>query len=184
VEKAFQPSLRNEAVCILSNNDGCVIARSKEAKKYIRMGEPWFKIKNQHFPVKIHFFSSNYALYHSMSIRVMSCIEEMVTRLEVYSVDEGFCDCRGMELAMPYEDFGRMIREHVLQCTGLTVGCCLAPTKTLAKSAQWASKEWPQFRGVLALTPDNPGRIEKMLSRQPVEELWGVDSRIGKKLNL
>jgi len=62
VEKAFQPSLRNEPVCILSNNDGCVIARSKEAKKYVRMGEPWFKIKNQQFPVKIHFFSSNYAL--------------------------------------------------------------------------------------------------------------------------
>lgn len=62
VEKAFQPSLRNAPVCILSNNDGCVIARSKEAKKYIKMGEPWFKIKNQQYPVKIHFFSSNYAL--------------------------------------------------------------------------------------------------------------------------
>jgi DNA polymerase V len=119
-----------------------------------------------------------------MSNRVMSCIEEMVPRLEVYSVDEGFCDCRAMELTMPYENFGRMIREHVLQCTGLTVGCGLAPTKTLAKSAQWASKEWPQFRGVLALTSDNPGRIEQMLSRQPVEELWGVGSRIGKRLNL
>lgn len=114
----------------------------------------------------------------------MSCIEEMVPRLEVYSVDEGFCDCRGLELAMPYEDFGRMIRAHVLKCTGLTVGCGLAPTKTLAKSAQWASKEWPQFRGVLALTPDNPARIEAMLARQPVEELWGVGSRIGKLLNL
>ncbi len=184
VEKAFQPSLRNEPVCILSNNGGCVIARSKEAKKYVRMGEPWFKIKNQQFPVKIHFFSSNYALYHSMSNRVMSCIEEMVPRLEVYSVDEGFCDCRGMELTMPYEEFGRMIRAHVLQCTGLTVGCGLAPTKTLAKSAQWASKEWPQFRAVLALTASNPQRIQAMLSRQPVEEIWGVGSRTGKRLNL
>ena len=114
----------------------------------------------------------------------MYCIEEMVPRLEVYSVDEGFCDCRGMELTMPYEDFGRRTREHVLQCTGLMVGCGLAPTKTLVKLAQWASKESPQFRGALALTADNPGRIEKILSRQPVEELWGVGSRIGKRLNL
>jgi DNA polymerase V len=95
----------------------------------------------------------------------------MVSRLKVYSVDEGFCDGMNMEMTMPYEDFGRMIREHVLQRTGLTVGCGLAPTKTLAKSAQWASKEWPQFRGVLALTQDNPARIEKMLPRQPVEDL-------------
>lgn len=183
-EKAFQPSLRNAPVCVLSNNDGCVIARSKEAKKYIKMGEPWFKIKNQHYPEKIHFFSSNYALYHSLSQRFMFCIEEMVPKLEVYSVDEGFCDCRGMDMVMPYEDFGRMIRAHVLQCTGLTVGCGLGPTKTLAKSAQWATKEWPQFRGVLALTPGNPKRTETLLSQQPVGELWGVGSRLAKRLEL
>ena len=183
-EKVFRPDLKNAPVAILSNNDGCVIARSKEAKKYVKMGDPWFKIKNQHFPEKIHIFSSNYALYHSMSTRVMSCIEEMVPRLEVYSVDEGFCDCTGMEMAMPYEDFGRMIRAHVRTCTGLTVGVGLGPTKTLAKSAQWAGKEWPQFGGVLALTPGNPGRTEKLLSRQPVGELWGVGSRLEKRLQL
>lgn len=165
-------------------NDGCVIARSQEAKKYVKMGEPWFRIKHQQYPVKIHFFSSNYALYHSMSTRVMSCIEEVVPRLEVYSVDEGFCDCTGMEMTMPSEDFGHMVRMHVKSCTGLTVSVGLGPTKTLAKSAQWASKEWPQFRGVLALTPNNPGRIEAMLFRQPVEEVWGVGSRISKRLNL
>jgi len=75
-----------------------------------------------------------------MSTRDMACIEAMVPRLEVNSMDEGFCDCRGMELSMPYEEFRQMIRAHVLQCTGLKVGCGLAPTKTLAKSAQWASK--------------------------------------------
>ena len=114
----------------------------------------------------------------------MSCIEEMVPRLEVYSVDEGFCDCTGMEMAMPYEDFGRMIRSHVRACTGLTVGVGLGPTKTLAKSAQWAGKEWPQFGGVLALTPGNPRRTETLLSRQPVGELWGVGSRLEKRLQL
>ena len=89
-----------------------------------------------------------------------------------------------MVLAMAYENFGRMIRAHVLKCTGLTVGCRLASTTTLAKSAQWASKEWPKFRGVLALTPNDPGRIEVILSRQPVEEIWDVRSRIAKRLNL
>jgi DNA polymerase V len=170
---------------VLSNNDGCVIARSAGAKKLgIKMGATWFQIKTQDFAERVHVFSSNYALYHSMSTRVIACIEEMVPRLEVYSVDEGFCDCRGMELSMPYEEFGRMIRAHVLHCTGLTVGCGLAPTKTLAKSAQWSSTEWPQFRGVLALTASNPLRIQAMLSRQPVEEIWGVGSRTGKRLNL
>lgn len=101
----------------------------------------------------------------------MSCIEEMVPRLEVYSVDEGFCDFRGLDLSRLYENFGPMIRAHVLQCTALTVGCGLSTTKTLAKSAQWPSKEWSQFRGELVLTPDHPARIEAMLARQPVEEL-------------
>lgn len=119
-----------------------------------------------------------------MSTRVMACIEEMVPRLEVYSVDEAFCDCTGMEMTMPYEDFGRMIRAHVRACTGLTVGVGLGPTKTLAKSAQWAGKEWPQFGGVLALTPGNPRRTETLLSRQPVGELWGVGSRLEKRLQL
>lgn len=140
VEKAFQPSLRKVPVCILSN-ECCVIARSKEPKKYIKMGESWFKIKNHQYPVKIHFSFSNYAPYHSMNTRVTTWIEEMVPRKKVHFVNEGFCNCRGIFLTMIYENLGRMIRSHVLQFTGLTVGCDLAPTKTLAKSAQWASKE-------------------------------------------
>lgn len=114
----------------------------------------------------------------------MSCIEEMVPRLEEYYVDEEFCDCSGMELTMPYEDFDRMIRTHVRAYIGLTVGVELGPTKTLAKSAQWAGKEWPQFGGVLALTPGNIKRTETLLSRQPVGELWGVGSRLEKRLQL
>jgi len=174
-EKVFRPDLRNSPVVVLSNNDGCVIARSAEAKKLgIKMGVPWFQLKDALFPEKIFSFSSNYELYASMSARVMSCLEELAPRVEQYSIDEMFLDIRGIDNCMDFEDFGRQLREHVYDCTRLTIGTGMGPTKTLAKSAQWASKEWPQFRGVLALTSGNPRRTEKLLSLQPVDELWGV----------
>ncbi|WP_194208724.1 Y-family DNA polymerase [Superficieibacter sp. 1612_C1] len=183
-EKVFRPDLRGKPVCVLSNNDGCVIARSAEAKRYgIKMGVPWFQLKNALFPEKIHVFSSNYELYASMSARVMSCLEELAPRVEQYSIDEMFLDIRGIDNCMDFEAFGRQLREHVFACTRLTIGTGMGPTKTLAKSAQWASKEWPQFRGVLALTSGNPRRTEKLLSLQPVEEIWGVGRRTAKKLN-
>ncbi|MDJ0034108.1 MULTISPECIES: translesion error-prone DNA polymerase V subunit UmuC [Erwiniaceae] len=180
-EKVFRPDLRNQAVVVLSNNDGCVIARSAESKKYVRMGEPWFKIKNEKFPVKIHAFSSNYALYASMSNRVMSVLEALSPRVEQYSIDEMFLDVRGIDFCTEFETFGREVRCSVREHTGLTVGVGIGKTKTLAKSAQWSSKEWPQFGGVLAIT--SHVRAEKMLARQPVEEVWGVGRRIAKKLN-
>ncbi len=118
-----------------------------------------------------------------MSNRVMTCLEELAPRVEQYSIDEMFLDVRGIDSCINFEDFGRQLREHVYACTRLTIGVGMGPTKTLAKSAQWASKEWPQFGGVLALTPANTRRTEKLLSLQPVEELWGVGRRIAKKLN-
>lgn len=177
----FRPDLRGKSLIVLSNNDGCIIARSAAAKKYVKMGEPWFKIKNQDFPEKIHVFSSNYALYASMSNRVMNLLEMMAPRVEVYSIDEAFMDIRGIDSCTDFETFGREVRQRVLRETGLTVGIGMAITKTLAKSAQWSSKEWPQFGGVLAVT--TRARAEKMLARQPVSEVWGVGSRISKKLN-
>ncbi|WP_105655923.1 Y-family DNA polymerase [Cronobacter dublinensis] len=183
-EKVFRPDLRSRPVVVLSNNDGCVIARSAEAKRLgIKMGVPWFQLKTAHFPEPVVAFSSNYELYASMSNRVMSCLEELAPRVEQYSIDEMFLDICGIDRCMEFEDFGRQLRSYVLTCTGLTIGVGMGPTKTLAKSAQWASKEWPQFRGVLALTPGNRRRTEKLLSLQPVEELWGVGRRIAKKLN-
>ncbi|ELJ8295789.1 Y-family DNA polymerase [Enterobacter roggenkampii] len=183
-EKVFRPDLRNKPIVVLSNNDGCVIARSKEAKQLgIRMGIPWFQLKAMQFPEPVITFSSNYELYASMSNRVMAHLEELAPRVEQYSIDEMFLDIRGIDSCIDYEDFGRQLLEHVRSGTGLTIGVGMGPTKTLAKSAQWASKEWPQFGGVLALTPGNPRRTEKLLSLQPVEEIWGVGRRIGKKLN-
>ena len=183
-ERVFRPDLKGKPVVVLSNNDGCVIARSAESKKYVRMGTPWFQMKNESYPEKIFPFSSNYELYASMSARVMSCLEELAPRVEQYSIDEMFLDIRGIDGCIDFEDFGRQLREHVYDCTRLTIGVGMGPTKTLAKSAQWASKEWAQFRGVLALTPGNPARTRKLLSLQPVEEIWGVGSRIAKKLHV
>ncbi|EBU4531387.1 Y-family DNA polymerase [Salmonella enterica] len=183
-EKVFRPDLRHKPVVVLSNNDGCVIARSPEAKRLgIKMGVPWFQLKSMKFPEPVIAFSSNYALYASLSNRVMVHLEEMAPRVEQYSIDEMFLDIHGIDSCIGFEDFGRQLREHVRAGTGLTLGVGMGPTKTLAKSAQWASKEWPQFSGVLALTPGNPRRTEKLLSLQPVEEIWGVGRRISKKLN-
>ena len=179
----FRPDLRDKAVVVLSNNDGCVIARSKEAKRLkIAMGVPWFQLKTAQFPEPVITFSSNYELYASMSNRVMSHLEELAPRVEQYSIDEMFLDIRGIDRCINFEDFGRQLREHVRSGTGLTIGVGMGPTKTLAKSAQWASKEWPQFGGVLALTPGNCRRTEKLLSLQPVGEVWGIGRRISKTL--
>lgn len=183
-EKVFRPDLKNAPVIVLSNNDGCVIARSPESKALgIRMGEPWFQIKSRQFPVRLNVFSSNYSLYHDMSVRVSTVLEEMAVASEIYSIDESFLSLAGIDRTEPFEDYGRRIRERVRSVTGLTVGVGMGITKTLAKSAQWASKEWPQFGGVLALTADNPQRTEKLLSLQPVEEVWGVGRRLSKQLN-
>ncbi len=183
-ERVFRPDLKGKPVVVLSNNDGCVIARSAEAKPWIKMGTPWFQMKNERYPEKIYAFSSNYELYASMSARVMSCLEELAPGVEQYSIDEMFLDLTGVEHCMDLEDFGRQLRQHVYDCTRLTIGVGAGPTKTLAKSAQWASKEWKQFRGVLALTRGNPQRTRKLLSLQPVEEIWGVGNRIARKLNV
>lgn len=184
-EKVFRPDLWGKPVVVLSNNDGCVIARSAEAKRLsIKMGAPWFQLKDARFSEKLYVFSSNYELYASLSNRVVALLEELSPRVEQYSIDECFLDTRGIDHFMNLEDFGRQLRGHVLSGTGLTIGVGFGATKTLAKSAQWASKEWPQFRGVLALSPDNPRRTAKLLSLQPVEEIWGVGNRIAKKLKV
>ena len=119
-----------------------------------------------------------------MSARVMNCLEVLAPRVEQYSIDEMFLNLTGLEHCMGLDDFGRQLRQHVYDCTRLTIGVGAGPTKTLAKSAQWASKEWKQFRGVLALIRGNPQRTRKLLSLQPVEEIWGVGNLIARKLNM
>lgn len=119
-----------------------------------------------------------------MSQRVMTALEEITSRVEQYSIDEMFLDLTGIDGCENFENSGRRLRKHVLDTTGLIVSLGMGPTKTLAKSAQWASKEWKQFRGVLALTPSNLKRTTTLLENQPVEEICGVGRRIAKRLNL
>lgn len=132
-EKVFRPDLRGKPVVVLSNNDGCVIARSAEAKRLgIKMGTPWFQLKEAQFPEKLYVFSSNYELYASLSNRVVALLEELSPRVEQYSIDECFLDARGISHCMDLEDFGRQLRGHVLSGTGLTIGVGFGATKTLA----------------------------------------------------
>lgn len=139
-----------------------------------------FSGKKQYLPIKINVLSSNYTLYADLSNRLMTVLGTLAPRLEVYSIDEAFMDVSGIECSTDYEAFGQQVRSEVRAATGLTVGVGIGPTKTLAKSAQSSSKEWPQFKGVLAVT--TRARAEKMLLRQPVEEIWGVGGRIAKRL--
>ena len=112
-ERVFRPDLKGKPIVVLSNNDGNVIARSAEAKPWIKMGTPWFQIKNERYPEKIYAFSSNYELYASISARVMNCLEELAPRVEQYSIDEMFLDLTGVEHCMGLEDFARQLRQQV-----------------------------------------------------------------------
>ena len=174
-ERVFRPDLQRTPVVVLSNNDGCVIARSADAKPFVKMGEPYFKIKGLLRKHGIVAFSSNYALYGDLSQRVMTVIEGLVPRVEVYSIDEAFADLTGLPTDLEF--LGRRIRSQVLQCTGIPVGVGISTTKTLAKLANHAAKTWQrQTGGVMDLR--DPVRREKLLRVMPVAEVWGIGRRL------
>lgn len=180
-ETVFRPDLRGRPVVVLSNNDGCVIARSAEAKPLVKMGEPYFRQKEQFKRYGVVCFSSNYELYADMSERVMSTIEELTPRSERYSIDEIFCDLSGVKQNRDLTEFGREIRETVRQQTHLTVGVGIAQTKTLAKLANHAAKQWQrQTGGVVDLSDIT--RQRKLMAISPVGDVWGIGHRLAKKL--
>lgn len=180
-EKVFRPDLKGWPVVVLSNNDGCVIARSVEAARLgIKMGEPYFKQRALFQQHRIAVFSSNYELYADMSQRVMSILEEIMPGIEMYSIDEAFCDLSGVNHCRDLTAFGVEVQSILRQRTHLTVGVGIAPTKTLAKLANHAAKKWPQTGGVVDLS--NPERQRKLMARLSVDEVWGVGRRIAKKL--
>lgn len=175
--------MQGKPIVVLSNNDGCVIARNREAKLIgVKMGEPYFKVRNLIQQYGVFTFSSNYELYADMSNRVMTVLEAMSPATEIYSIDEAFMNVSGVQNYMNLEQFGRDVRQRVLQWTGLTVGVGIAQTKTLAKLANHAAKQWSQTGGVLDLS--DPLRQRKLLAITPVQDVWGIGRRIGKKLNL
>ncbi|WP_264975221.1 Y-family DNA polymerase [Klebsiella quasipneumoniae] len=180
-ETIFRPDLQGRPVVVLSNNDGCIIARSAEAKRLgIKMGDPYFKCKDYFRQQGVVCFSSNYELYADMSHRVMTTLEEMCPRVEIYSIDEAFCDLTGVRNCRVLEEFGRELKDTVYRNTRLPVGVGIAQTKTLAKLANHAAKTWKATGGVVDLS--NVERQRKLMALLPVDEVWGVGRRISKKL--
>ncbi|MEG5544861.1 translesion error-prone DNA polymerase V subunit UmuC [Enterobacter asburiae] len=181
-EKVFRPDLEGKPIVVVSNNDGCIISLSREAKQFgIKMGEPYFKFKEKLYPSKVYVFSSNYALYADLSCRVMQTLTDLAPAIEIYSIDEAFVNVSGVSHCLSLEAFGHQMRTEVLKNTGLNVGVGIAPTKTLAKLANYAAKRWASTGGVVDLSGRE--RQRKLLEKVAVEEVWGVGRRITKKLN-
>lgn len=172
-ERVFKPRLCNKPVVVLSNNDGCVIARSNEAKALgIPMGAPAFKFAEIFKKNRVIVYSSNYALYGEMSHRVMSTLSQFSPDMEIYSIDEAFL----LFNERPPDDYVNHIRQTVLQWTGIPVSIGLAPTKTLAKAAnKYAKKHLPK-QGYFIL--EDPSLQQKILTEFPVEDVWGIGKQI------
>ena len=179
-ERVFRPDLQGKPVIVLSNNDGCAIARSNEAKAIgIKMGDPLFKIRHLVEAHNVAVFSGNMALYGDMSQRVKWVLEEYAPSVEVYSIDECFLDLRGMENI----DFDAYAKEISAQCwkqTSIPVSVGVAPTKTLAKIASKLCKQYPKLRGGCYMHRSQD--IEKVLRKFPVEDVWGIGRRSVAKL--
>ena len=171
-ERLFRPELSGKPVIVLSNNDGCVIARSNEAKAVgIKMGAPAFMMEDMLTKNEVAVFSSNYTLYGSLSNRVMNVLQEHVQNVEVYSIDEAFLDLTGLKNVDLF-DFGLTLREKITNDVGIPVSIGIAPTKTLAKMAsRYAKKERKQLGVYVA---DTEWKIRNILVYTDIEDVWGI----------
>lgn len=180
-EIIFDPRLRGHPLCVLSNNDGCVVARSPEAKAVgIRMGVPVFQIRDLVEREGVILRSSNYALYADMSRRFMEVLEALAPEVEVYSIDEAFLELSGLERTEGLEAFGNRVRKTVRRWTGIQTCVGIGPSKTLAKLANHTAKKDPAAGGVVDLSREDTRRW--VLSRIQVEDVWGIGSRIARRL--
>ena len=181
-ERLFRPDLRKKPIVVLSNNDGCVIARSKEAKAMgIKMGVPWFQIKKAYLANGGQVFSSNFALYGDLSNRVMHVLEGMVNNIEVYSIDEAFLDLHHIQNSNHAYEFGIHCRNIVDQWVGIPVRIGIGPTKTLAKIASHVAKKKIGGTGVFCLHESL--QIEHVLKHLPINEIWGIGRNLSRRLN-
>lgn len=180
-ERVFNPSLNGVPVVVLSNNDGCVISRSQEAKKLgIKMGEPLFKLKQLVQKENIKVFSSNFALYGDMSFRVMSTLAKAVPSLEVYSIDEAFLNLEGInavEVKKLISELAYRVKIH----TGIPVSIGVSHTKTLAKVATKLCKGYPKLNNSCLMYEQQD--IAKVLKKFPVEDIWGIGRKYSQMLS-
>ena len=182
-ERVFDPTLHNKPLVILSNNDGCIISRSDEAKKIgIPMGAPIFKYRkliNQH---NIKVLSSNYSLYGDMSSRVMSILKQFTPDIQVYSIDESFLKLEGFNNC-DFTNYGNLIKNRVLKWTGIPTCVGIAPTKALSKVANKIARKYPyQTKGVYTI--DSTYKIQKALKWTKISDIWGIGSKLSKRLAL
>ena len=173
-ERLFNPKITNKPVVVLSNNDGCVISRSTEAKKIgIKMGEPYFKVKELVKKYNVHIFSSNYALYGDLSRRVMKTLKSFSDKIEIYSIDEAFVDLSHIQ-DKEIENYGKEIRERILRWTGIPTSVGISNTKTLSKVANHIAKK--NKSGVIYLKEN----IDEYLKDFYISDIWGVGKQLSK----
>ena len=180
-ERVFRPNLKHSPFVVLSNNDGCVVARSSEAKVLgIKMGVPFYQVKHLVAEGRLKAFSSNYELYADLSRRMMHTIATMVPTIEVYSIDECFADVSGIA---NLTEHGRMIRQQVQQWVGIPTCVGIAPTKTLAKFCNHLAKRHPDYFDGVATWPEWSESMQKRaLASQSVEKVWGIGRQTAAKL--
>ncbi|HRW95381.1 MAG TPA: Y-family DNA polymerase [Bacteroidales bacterium] len=180
-ERVFNPGLNGRPVIVLSNNDGCAVSRSNEAKALgIQMGVPLFKIRDIVEKYNVAVFSSNFSLYGDMSARVHQTLRQLAPAIEIYSIDEAFLDLRGMDQT-DMDAFAKNASAKCLKNTGIPVSVGVAPTKTLAKIASKYCKNHPEQQGGYFLHQKE--EIREILKNVPVEDIWGIGRRYSKKLH-
>lgn len=181
-ERIFNPTLSNQAVVVLSNNDGCVISRSEEAKQLgIPMGAPFFQYKSLFQKNNVKIFSSNYALYADISERVMNILNKYTPDIEVYSIDESFLKFNGYDDFFNIEKITHQIKQEILKGVGVPTCVGLAPTKALAKIANRIAKKFPkQLNGIYSI--DSEEKRIKALKWIAIEDVWGIGRRLAARL--
>ena len=180
-EKVFNPKLNNKPVVVLSNNDGCIIARTNEAKALgIKMGEPLFKAKKIIKQNNVKVFSSNYTLYGSMSNRVMKILEQSFPNIEIYSIDEAFMEISNLKKIYNYSKYAKKIRKIILKWTGIPVSIGIGETKTLAKVANQIAKNDPKINGIFDITKIK--NKEKILKKIKIGKIRGIGNKLSKFL--
>jgi DNA polymerase V len=181
-ERVFNPKLNNKPVVVLSNNDGCAVARSNEVKALgVGMGAPWFKFKDLAKQHGIIALSSNYALYADMSNRVMSILRQYSPNQEVYSIDESFLDLTEFQ-SRDLIQYGQQMRQRILQWTGLPVCVGVGSTKTLSKLANHCAKKRGEFKSVCNFNTMSSQDLDALLGQIDVGEIWGVGRKLAPKL--
>ena len=182
-ERVFKPQLNGKPVAILSNNDGCVISRSDEAKAIgLPMGAPAFKFEHFFKANNVHVFSSNYALYGDMSERVMNILKQFTPDVEVYSIDEAFLAFKGFN-HYNFNHYGLQIRHRIHKWTGIPTSIGIAPTKALSKAANKIARKFPEKTNHVYVIDSESQRI-KALKWLPIEDVWGIGFRLAKRLRL